>query len=216
MLMSNWNEYLQLSAGLVSVVNPIGAIPTFMALTAARSRADKKRTALVCACAVFMVLQMSLLAGEPILNFFSIGLPAFRVAGGILILLMGLRMLHATPDRARHTPEEQAESSEKESVAVVPLAIPLLSGPGAISTTIVYGHMGQTWQHYLLMSTVIFSVSFIVWGALLVAPKIAGYMGQTGINVVTRVMGLILAAIAVEFIAKGLSALFPVLASVAA
>jgi len=214
--MPNWNEYIQLSAGLVSVVNPIGAIPTFMALTAARSRTDKNRTALVCACAVFMVLQISLLAGEPILNFFSIGLPAFRVAGGILILLMGLRMLHATPDRARHTPEEQAESSEKESVAIVPLAIPLLSGPGAISTTIVYGHMGHTWQHYLLMSAVIFSVSFIVWVALLVAPKIAGYMGQTGINVVTRVMGLMLAAIAVEFIAKGLSALFPVLASVTA
>ncbi len=213
--MSNWNEYIQLSAGLMSVVNPIGAIPTFMALTAARSRTDKKRTALVCACAVFMVLQISLLAGEPILNFFNIGLPAFRVAGGILILLMGLRMLHATPDRARHTPEEQAESSEKESVAVVPLAIPLLSGPGAISTTIVYGHMGHTWQHFLLMSAVIFSVSFIVWVALLVAPKIAGFMGQTGINVVTRVMGLLLAAIAVEFIANGLSVLFPMLAGIA-
>jgi multiple antibiotic resistance protein len=216
MLISNWNEYLQLLAGLVSVVNPIGAIPTFMALTATRSLKDKKRTALVCASSVFMVLQISLLAGEPILNFFSIGLPAFRVAGGILILLMGLRMLHATPDPSRHTPEEHAESSEKESVAVVPLAIPLLSGPGAISTTIVYGHMENSWLHYLLMSTVILSVSLIVWVALLVAPKIAGFMGQTGINVVTRVMGLMLAAIAVEFIAKGLSALFPVLASIVA
>ena len=212
--MPNWNEYIQLSAGLISVVNPIGAIPTFMALTATRSCADKKRTALVCACAVFMVLQISLLAGEPILNFFSIGLPAFRVAGGILILLMGLRMLHATPDRSRHTPEEQAESSEKESVAVVPLAIPLLSGPGAISTTIVYGHMGNTWLDYLLMSAVILTVSLIVLMAMLVAPKIAGFMGQTGINVVTRVMGLLLAAIAVEFIANGLSALFPVLTNI--
>ncbi len=216
MLMPNFNEYIQLSAGLISVVNPLGAIPTFMALTAAKSLADKKRTALVCASAVFMVLQISLLAGEPILNFFSIALPSFRVAGGILILLMGLRMLHATPDRARHTPEEQAESSEKESVAVVPLAIPLLSGPGAISTTIVYGHMGHTWLHYLLMSAVILSISVIVWIAMLVAPKIAGFMGQTGLNVITRVMGLMLAAIAVEFIAKGLSALFPVLAVVTA
>jgi len=213
--MPNWNEYLQLSAGLVSVVNPIGAIPTFVALTAARTSDDKKRTALVCACAVFMVLQLALLAGEPILNFFSISLPAFRVAGGILILLMGLSMLHATPDRSRHTPEENAESYEKESVAVVPLAIPLLSGPGAISTTIVYGHMGHSWQHYLLVSAVIILVSLIVLMAMLVAPKIAGFLGHTGINVVTRVMGLLLAAIAVEFIAKGLSELFPVLAGMA-
>ena len=210
--MLNWNEYLQLSAGLISVVNPIGAIPTFMALTSNRTHKDKKRTAIVCSCAVFMVLQISLLAGEPILNFFNIGLPAFRVAGGILILLMGLSMLHATLDRSRHTPEEHAESSEKESVAVVPLAIPLLSGPGAISTTIVYGHMGSSWLHYLLMSSVILSVSLAVLIALLVAPKISGFMGQTGINVVTRVMGLMLTAIAVEFIAKGLLVLFPILA----
>ncbi len=211
MLMTNWNEYIQLSAGLISVVNPIGAIPTFMALTDTRTQEDKKRTAIVCACAVFMVLQVSLLAGEPILNFFSIGLPAFRVAGGILILLMGLSMLHAKLDGSRHTPEEHAESSEKESVAVVPLALPLLSGPGAISTTIVYGQMEHTWLHYLLMSAVILSVSLVVLIALLIAPKIARLLGQTGINIVTRVMGLILAAIAVEFITKGLSAIFPVL-----
>ena len=210
--MSNWNEYLQLMAGLMSVVNPIGAIPTFMALTAARTNEDKNRTAIVCACAVFMVLQIALLAGEPILNFFSISLPAFRVAGGILILLMGLSMLHVNPDRSRHTPEEQAESYEKESIAVVPLAIPLLSGPGAISTTIVYGHMGHSWLHYGLVSLVILSISLIVLVALLIAPKIARAMGSTGINVVTRVMGLVLAAIAVEFIAKGLTALFPALA----
>ena len=210
-----WNEYLQLSAGLVSVVNPIGAIPTFMALTSARTSEDKNRTALVCACAVFIVLFVALLAGEPILNFFSISLPSFRVAGGILILLMGLSMLHAMPDRSRHTPEEQSESYEKESVSVVPLAIPLLSGPGAISTTIVYGHMGHSWPHYLLVATAILSVSLIVWIAMLVAPKIARTMGHTGINVVTRVMGLLLASIAVEFIAKGLSVLVPALARMA-
>jgi len=186
-----------------------------MALTAARTSDDKKRTALVCACAVFMVLQIALLAGEPILDLFSISLPAFRVAGGILILQMGLSMLHATPDRTRHTLEELVESYEKESVAVVPLAIPLLSGPGAISTTIVYGHMEHSWLHYLLVSAVILSVSLIVLIAMLVAPKIAGVMGRTGINVVTRVMGLLLASIAVEFIAKGLSELFPVLAGIA-
>ena len=95
---------------------------------------------------------------------------------------------------------------------MVPLAIPLLSGPGAISTTIVYGHMGHALPHFLLVGAVILSVSCIVLVTLLSAPKIAEVMGRTGMNVVTRVMGLILASIAVEFIAKGLTELFPVLA----
>ncbi|MGZ4960549.1 MAG: MarC family protein, partial [Methylomonas sp.] len=124
------------------MANPIGAIPTFISLTAPRTSIERQRTAWVCAGAVCLVLLIALLVGEPLLNFFGISLPAFRVAGGILVLLMGISMLRASPDRSRHTPEEQAESYDKESVAVVPLAIPLKSGPGAISTTIVYGHMG--------------------------------------------------------------------------
>lgn len=214
--MLNWNEFLHLSAGLLSVVNPIGAIPTYISLTVNRTTKDKRRTAVVCAFSVAMVLTIALVAGEPALQFFGIGLPAFRVAGGILVLLMGISMLHVRDDRARHTPEERDESYDKENVAVVPLAIPLLSGPGAISTTIVYGHMGHSWSHYLLVGSVILSVSTIVLMILLAAPKIAEIMGNTGMNVVTRVMGLILASIAVEFIANGLISLFPALAGGAA
>ena len=210
-MMLAWNEYLQLSAGLISVVNPIGVIPTFISLTINRTSADKKRTAFVCAFSVAMVLSVSLLAGEPILHFLGISLASFRVAGGILMLLMGISMLYASDDRSRHTPEERAESYEKESVAVVPLAIPLLSGPGAISTTIVFAHTQHSLAHYLLVAAVIFSVSCIVLAVLLSASKVAEVMGRTGMNVVTRVMGLILASIAVEFIAKGLVSLFPVL-----
>jgi multiple antibiotic resistance protein len=209
--MQNWNDYLQLSAGLLSVDNPIGAIPTFIALTASRSKADRQRTAWICAGAVLISLLLALLAGEPILDFFGIGLPAFRVAGGILVLLMGISMLHASPDLSRHTPEEHAESYDRESIAVVPLAIPLLSGPGAISTTIVFGHMGHSIVHYALVAAAIFSVSVIVLIAMLTAPKIAEALGHTGINVVTRIMGLLLTSIAVEFIAQGLVSLFPVL-----
>ncbi len=212
--MLNWNEYLQLSTGLISVVNPIGAIPIFMSLTENRTLADRKQIALVCAFSVACVLLIALLAGESILHFMGIGLPAFKVAGGLLILLMGISMLHASPDRLRHTPEEQAESYDKESIAVVPMAIPLLSGPGAISTTIVYGHMGHSLTHYLLVGVVILSVSGVVLTALLLAPRIADLMGRTGMNVVTRVMGLIISSIAIEFIAKGLSALFPALTTV--
>jgi multiple antibiotic resistance protein len=157
------------------------------------------------------VLIIALLAGEPILHFLGISLASFRVAGGILMLLMGISMLYASPDRSRHTPEEQEESYQRDSVAIVPLAIPLLSGPGAISTTIVYAHSQYSIENYLLVCAVILSVSAIILAILLTAPKIARMMGHTGMNVITRVMGLILASIAVEFIAKGLKALFPVL-----
>jgi multiple antibiotic resistance protein len=211
--MLNLNEYLHLSAGLISVVNPIGIIPTFITLTSARTNDDRKRTAVVCALSVASVLLIAMLAGEPILSFFGISLPSFRVAGGILVLLMGISMLRATDDRARHTPEEREESYEKQSVAVVPLAIPLLSGPGAISTTIVYAHLEHSLTHYLMTGLVILLVSSIVLITLLLAPRISTLMGNTGMNVVTRIMGLILASIAVEFIAKGLLVLFPILNS---
>lgn len=208
----NWSEYLHLLAGLLSVVNPIGVIPIFISLTVNRTPADRIQTASVCAFSVATVLLLALFAGQPILQFFGIGLPAFRVAGGLLVLLMGISMLNASPDRVRHTPEERAESYEKDSIAVVPLAIPLLSGPGAISTAIVYGQTNHTAAHELLVTSVILTVSVTVLISLLAAPKIADFMGRTGMNVVTRVMGLLIVAIAVEFMAKGLTELFPVLA----
>lgn len=208
----NWNEYVQLLAGLISVVNPISAMPIYLSLTARKTPIERRQTAITAAFAVAMVLFVSLLAGEPILQFFGIGLPAFRVAGGLLLLLMGMSMLRASDDRSRHTPEEQAESHDKASVAVVPLAMPLLAGPGAISTTIVYAHRDLSLDHYLLFSSVIVTISLIVLLTLLLAPRIVALMGQTGMNVVTRVMGLLLTSIAVEFIANGATELFPILA----
>jgi len=210
--MADWNEYVKLLAGMISVVDPIGAIPIFLSLTANRPLEDRRHTAWVCAMAVGAVLLASLLGGEFILGLFGISIPAFRVAGGILILLMGVSMLHASQDRSRQTPEERVESYEKESVAVVPLAIPLLSGPGAISAMIVYSHEKcSCWQHYLLVGLAIGTLAFIVLVTLWTAPKIASLLGKTGMNVITRIMGLIIFAIAVEFIAKGLAELFPIL-----
>lgn len=209
----NWNEYVQLLAGLISVVNPIGAMPIFLSLTASKTPVQRKQTAMATAIAVAMVLLVSLLIGEPILNFFGIRLSAFRVAGGLLLLLMGISMLRVSDDRSRHTPEEDAESQDKSSVAVVPLAIPLLAGPGAISTTIVYAHRDLSLDHYLLFGGVILSVSAIILSILLLAPRIIAIMGHTGMNVVTRVMGLLLTSTAVEFIAGGITELFPVLAA---
>ncbi len=210
--MADWNEYVKLLAGLISVVDPIGAIPIFLGLTENRPLEDRRRTAWICATAVSLVLLGSLLGGEFILRLFGIGIPAFRIAGGILILLMGVSMLRASPDRSRQTPEERVESYEKESVAVVPLAVPLLSGPGAISVIIVYSHEKcSCWEHYLLVGLAIATVALSVLVTLWIAPKIASMLGKTGMNVISRIMGLVIFSMAVEFIAKGLTELFPIL-----
>jgi multiple antibiotic resistance protein len=210
--MIDWNEYFKLLAGLMSVVDPIGAIPIFLSVSENRTLEERQRTAWVCAIAVGVVLLGSLLAGELILRLFGISIPAFRVAGGILILLMGISMLHASPDRSRQTPEERIESYERESVAIVPLAIPLLSGPGAISAVIVYAQEKcSCWEHYVLVSMVIATVALTVLLTLWMAPRITWMLGKTGMNVVTRIMGLVIFSMAVEFIAKGLTELFPAL-----
>ncbi len=205
------DQFFKLFTGLISVINPIGAIPVFIGLTESKDFPERNRIARVCALSVGVVLLLSLFCGEWLLRAFGIGIPSFRVAGGILVLLMAISMLRASKDRSRHTPEESVESAAKESIAIVPLAIPLLSGPGSISTTIVYAHQGTGASHYLMVSCVILTVAMTVLAALSTAPKISDILGQTGMNVITRVMGLVLASIAIEFIAKGLVVLFPVL-----
>jgi multiple antibiotic resistance protein len=125
---------------------------------------------------------------------------------------MAIAMLHARTSPVRQTEEEATESVEKESVAIVPLAMPLLAGPGAISTVILAAHKGSGVGHYAVVVVGIIALSLVVWGALRLSPWISNRVGATGINIFTRIMGLILAAIAVEFIANGLKGLFPALA----
>lgn len=196
-------SYMKLLLGLVSIVNPIGAIPVFLSLTRERAPAERRSIARQTSAAVFVILAIALVGGETVLAFFGIGLASFRCAGGILVFLMALSMLRAEPSGIRQTLEEGIESSQKESIAVVPLAMPMLAGPGAVSTVIVYGHGGRTWLHVGLMGLAIAGTALVTYGALRFAPLIERMLGQTGMNIVTRVMGLILAAIAVELMAGG-------------
>ena len=124
---------------------------------------------------------------------------------------MGISMVKASHDRSRNTPEERVESVDKESIAVVPLAIPLLSGPGAMSTVIVNHNLNPSLNYDVLAVCVIVTVALAVLLCLLMAEKIEDLLGTTGMNVITRVFGLIILSIAVEFITKGLAAVFPIL-----
>lgn len=210
--MVDWSEYLKFFAALVAIVNPIGIIPVFISLTEQQSSVERRRTSSLAAAVVALVLLTTLLTGEALLNFFSISIDSFRVGGGILILLIAISMLHARMSPARQTEEEAQDAADKESVAVVPLGIPLLAGPGAISTVILYAHHDTRMVHYLFLGIDIVLVTLIIWGSFIIAPFLARALGRIGINIITRIMGLIMAAIGVEFIAAGLKHLLPGLA----
>lgn len=203
------SSYLHIFTALFVIVNPIGAIPLFISYTRGQSTAERHIAARTAAITVAVVLVLSIFVGDYLLQLFGIGIPSFRVGGGILILLMAISMLNAQQGGARYTVEEGREGEEKQNIAVVPLAIPLLAGPGAISTTIIYAHKAHSILDKVALVLAALLVAAGVAVALRLAERIANRLGRTGINIATRIMGLILAAVAVEFIADGLTQLFP-------
>jgi multiple antibiotic resistance protein len=207
--LSEWAYLVKISIALFAIVNPIGGLSVFISATESWSEAERARTARIVALTVFCVLTLAALLGDILLAFFGIGIPSFQVGGGILLLLMAISMLQAKHGFVRQTPEEEQAAAQKEGLAVVPLSIPLLAGPGAISSMIISAEQsGTLWGHIILVVPVT-AVALLVWGIFSLATPIAGRLGTIGINIITRLMGLILAAMAVEFMARGLAQLFP-------
>ena len=207
----DWAYLFKIGIALFAIVNPIGSVPIFISATDGWEQKQKMRTANVVAFTVFLVLAASALFGEGILDFFSISIPSFQVGGGILILLIAINMLHAKQSHSKQTPEEAKTMEERDVIAIVPLSIPLLAGPGAISSMIIAAQDSATLGGQLSLLLPISVVAMLIWLTLQLSGYIAGKLGTIGINIVTRLMGLILAAMAVEFIAHGMSGLFPVL-----
>ena len=200
---------------LLAIVNPIGVVPFFIHFTQGFSAGQRARTIRVTSTTVFLVIALSALAGLKIIEFFGISLASFQVGGGCLLLISSLAMLNA--EQADSKPSDVDDGNEKvdagASIAVVPLTIPLLTGPATISTMVIYAEKTRhLWQLGVLVvyGVVIGLVTYAVFTA---SGRIAKVLGRTGINIMTRLMGLILAAMAVELLADGLVKLFPVLAS---
>jgi multiple antibiotic resistance protein len=200
---------------LLAIVNPIGAVPFFIAFTQNLSREQRQRTLGVASFSAFVVIAVSAVAGLKIIEFFGISIASFQVGGGTLLLISSLQMLNAQPAEAR--PTDVDEGNQKvdagASIAIVPLTIPLLTGPATISTMVIYAEKTRyLWELAVLVGygVVIGAVTYLAFSA---SSRIAKVLGRTGINVMTRLMGLILAAMAVELLADGLVKLFPVLAS---
>ncbi|MBE7367113.1 MarC family protein [Ramlibacter pallidus] len=200
---------------LLAIVNPPAIVPFFIHYTQGFSRAHRRHTVVVASFTAFLVIAASAVFGIRILEFFGISLASFQVGGGMLLLTSSLNMLNAKPAEVKPATNELEEGAEKAamgaSIAVVPLTIPLLTGPATMSTVVIYAERAQTvWQLATLVGFgVVIALVTAVCFAL--ANPIARVLGQTGINVLTRLMGLILAALAVEVMAEGLGKLFPVL-----
>jgi len=202
---------LSLSA-VFFVVDPMGVVPVFVAMTHGDSEEKRERMARRASLTAFSILTVFAVAGTVIFRVLGVTIGAFKVAGGILLLLTSIEMLRAQPQRTRVTPEETQEGFEKEDVAIFPLAIPLLAGPGSIATvTALMGRAGRK----LFAVPVILSIALTCIASylmLVAADRIARFLGVTGLNVMNRVIGLIIGALAVQFMFDGVRDTFPGLA----
>jgi multiple antibiotic resistance protein len=204
--MLEFTEYTKIFISLFAIIDPVGIIPIIIAFTAGMTDQKRERVGRIASLTMFCILLASLLLGEVILSFFGISIHSFRTAGGILLLLMAINMLigHKAPP----TPDD-TDVDSTQSIAIVPLSTPLLAGPGAISAVIVDAHKADSASHYGMMTLVLIATGLTVWLTFLIAPWVSQKLGSIGSTIVTRLMGLLLAAIAVEFIAGGLRGLFP-------
>jgi multiple antibiotic resistance protein len=202
-------EFLRFAAALFAIMNPFGNIAIFLSITADRSAAERSRIATMTAAAVLVTLLVAAVLGEEILALFDITVGSFRIAGGIIILILALSMLHAQQSGVHHSAQEEDAGRTKDNPAVFPLAIPMIAGPGSMATVILYAQHA----HGLLETATLGAVIVLLCGVLLVAlhaaDRMSAFLGTTGLNVLTRLMGMLLAAIAVEMMVGGLTDLFP-------
>jgi multiple antibiotic resistance protein len=185
------------------IVNPFSTAPLFVTMTEGDPLAKRQRTAWRAVATAGVTLMLFAVLGDAILRLFSITLGAFQITGGVIIFGIGMTMLRAQHPREQQTPEEISEGTAKDDIALTPLAIPMLSGPGAISTVIVLGQQADTWGHRLILLAVIALTCVLSYYILRSAGYVTRVLGHTGLRLVSRLMGLLLAVIAVQFILNG-------------
>lgn len=200
--------YFKFFIGLFALVNPVGIIPVFISMTSYQTAAARNKTNLTANLSVAIILWTSLFLGDGILQLFGISIDSFRIAGGILVVTIAMSMISGKLGEDKQNKQEKSETAIRESIGVVPLALPLMAGPGAISSTIVWGT-----RYHSAINLFGFCGDCVVCPVLLgtfrMAPWLVRLLGQTGINVITRIMGLLLMALGIEFIVTGIKSIFP-------
>jgi len=203
------NSFLFAFAALFVIIDPVGNIPLFLAITQQNDFKERKRILKKAVFACCLILSFFLFTGNLILHFFHITIGAFKIAGGVVVFIIAIQMLFVFRPGQKTSPKEEQEALEKEDVAIFPLAIPLLSGPGAIATVMILRSNCQSFIHYALTFGAIIAVSLATYLLLKGSQGLMAVLGQTGINIMTRLMGLILSVIAVQFTIDGIGAILP-------
>jgi multiple antibiotic resistance protein len=184
------------------LVDPIAVVPTYLVITHGQTRAQRRLTAARACIAATLLLVAFAAVGTSIFGLFGITMPAFRIAGGLILWLVAMDMLHGARTTQEGSPEI-SEATVKDDVAITPLAMPMLAGPGAISTVMVLSGQATTpLQTFVVYASILLAL-LIAWITLRAAEGLVLRIGQTGIRVMTRIMGLLLAAIAVQFVITG-------------
>lgn len=194
------------------VVDPFAVIPLFLAITKGDSLEKRRKTALKASIVTVVTLLAFAATGEFIFRLFGITVGAFKIAGGLLLFLVALDMMRAQPSRVRSSPEEEKEGVQSEDVAIVPLAIPMLAGPGAIATvTVLMSQAARSPSHIAVLVSIICLTGLLTFLILRGSTALERMLKQTGLNIVNRVMGLILAAVSVQFVVNGIHDVLPMI-----
>jgi MarC family membrane protein len=207
----NWTLILNFGAALFATVNPIGNLPIFVSFTAGERKAVQCWLAFFIAATVLTLLLLFLVSGNAILNFFGITLAAFRIAGGIILLLTGISMVRGEQTKLNREMAAQASANDFKAAEfvyrkiLVPLGIPMFVGPGSISTVVLYSSQAPRGGTFLGLIGVIFTISTLVFVILWAGTGLRRFLGELGVDVATRLLGMILAAIGIQFILGGLA-----------
>jgi len=210
-IMHNLEHIIQFLVNMLVMINPLSGLSIFLSLTKTAPLKLTQDTAKICGLAVWVTMIIIVWIGGPLLDFLGVSIAAFRCAGGIILFLMGLSMLQSQQSPTNYTAEEKEAASEKESIAIVPLALPILVGPGVISTIITENEDYTTLSDKFIFSVLCTFLAIIIFLILYFSKKISKTLGPSVIKVITRIMGMIVTARAAEMLANGLIGLIPAL-----
>ena len=206
-----FSDVVKFSITLISIINPLGAIPVFLGFTKNHKNLNIKNVTNTCATAVTITILVSLIFGQMLLNFFGISVASFTIGGGFLLFTMAFSMISGQQSTTKINTEEIKSFDFEREIGIIPLAIPLLSGPGAISSSIIHAKNFTTSTHWLFAVIIVLLIGLIIKIILSYAEKIGERLGQIGLNVMTRIMGLILLSMSIEMIAAGIKEILPAL-----
>jgi len=203
--------YIAFIMSVFAMMNPLAAVPIFLSISKDIPEAERKKIPFKTATAAFLIMLTAFVIGQAILDLFSVGIPALRLAGGMVLMAMGWTMLNVQTSRTKQTTEEAEEAVEKDSIAIIPLAIPISAGPGAISLMIIAASYPNEIEGRVAIMFAVFLVCVLLWLFLRMADRIGNFLGSTGLNIITRLMGLLMLGVSIEFITTGLIEKFPIL-----